>query len=81
MWPSSTTTSRGIRYGFEQRIGRIDRIGQLYDEVTIRNYSYKDTVETDIYARLDDRIDLFENVVGKMQSIPSGVSQQIRAAH
>jgi SNF2 family DNA or RNA helicase len=64
----------------EQRIGRIDRIGQRYDEVTILNYSYEDTVETDIYDRLDDRIGLFENVVGEMQPILSGVSQQIRDA-
>lgn len=64
----------------EQRIGRIDRIGQRYDEVTILNYSYEDTVETDIYDRLDDRIGLFENVVGDMQPILSGVSKQIRDA-
>ncbi|GGL41696.1 hypothetical protein GCM10009037_26630 [Halarchaeum grantii] len=64
----------------EQRIGRIDRIGQRFDEVTILNYSYKDTVETDIYDRLDDRIGLFEDVVGDMQPILSGVSQQIRDA-
>ncbi|WP_430639480.1 helicase-related protein [Haloferax volcanii] len=64
----------------EQRIGRIDRIGQRFDEVTILNYSYEDTVETDIYDRLDDRIGLFENVVGEMQPILSGVSRQIRDA-
>ena len=64
----------------EQRIGRIDRIGQRYDEVTILNYSYEDTVETDIYERLDTRIGLFENVVGEMQPILSGVSAQIRSA-
>ncbi|KTG11423.1 helicase [Haloprofundus marisrubri] len=64
----------------EQRIGRIDRIGQRFDEVIILNYSYEDTVETDIYDRLDDRIGLFENVVGEMQPILSGVSRQIRDA-
>ncbi|MFC7198927.1 helicase-related protein [Halospeciosus flavus] len=64
----------------EQRIGRIDRIGQEHEEVAILNYSYKDTVETDIYERLDARIGLFENVVGDMQPILSGVSQQIRDA-
>lgn len=64
----------------EQRIGRIDRIGQRYDKVTILNYSYEDTVETDIYERLDARIGLFENVVGDMQPILSGVSSQIRSA-
>ncbi|WP_233357352.1 helicase-related protein [Halococcoides cellulosivorans] len=64
----------------EQRIGRIDRIGQRFDEITILNYSYEDTVETDIYDRLDDRINLFESVVGEMQPVLSGVSDQIRAA-
>jgi len=51
---------------------RIDRIGQLYEEVTILNYSYEENVETDIYDRLEDRIDLFENAVGEMQPILSG---------
>jgi SNF2 family DNA or RNA helicase len=64
----------------EQRIGRIDRIGQEHEEITILNYSYTDTVETDIYDRLDDRIGLFENVVGEMQPILSSVSGQIRSA-
>jgi hypothetical protein len=64
----------------EQRIGRIDRIGQRYDEVIILNYSYEDTVESDIYDRLDDRIGLFEYVVGDMQPILSGVGSKIRQA-
>jgi SNF2 family DNA or RNA helicase len=64
----------------EQRIGRIDRIGQRYPEVTILDYSNTDTVETDIYDRLDDRIGLFENVVGEIQPILFGMSQQIRSA-
>ena len=64
----------------EQRIGRIDRIGQQEEEIHIRNYSYADTVETDIYDRLDDRINLFESVVGEMQPILSTVNQQIRSA-
>ncbi len=64
----------------EQRIGRIDRIGQEYDDVYILNYSYEDTVESDIYDRLDDRIDLFEYVVGDMQPILSSVGSKIREA-
>ncbi|MFB6176060.1 MAG: helicase-related protein, partial [Halobaculum sp.] len=64
----------------EQRIGRIDRIGQKYEEITILNYSYADTVETEIYDRLDNRIDLFEDVVGEMQPVLSGVNSQIRSA-
>ncbi|MDS0284376.1 helicase-related protein [Haloarcula onubensis] len=64
----------------EQRIGRIDRIGQEYDDVYILNYSYEDTVESDIYDRLDDRIGLFEYVVGDMQPILSSVGSKIREA-
>jgi hypothetical protein len=64
----------------EQRIGRIDRIGQKYDDVYILNYSYEDTVESDIYDRLDDRIGLFEYVVGNMQPILSSVGSKIREA-
>jgi SNF2 family DNA or RNA helicase len=51
---------------------RIDRIGQLNEEVKILNYSYEETVETDIYDRLEDRNDLFENAVGEMQPFLSG---------
>ena len=40
----------------EQRIGRIDRIGQRHPTVWIRNYFYADTVEATIYQRLADRI-------------------------
>ena len=61
----------------EQRIGRIDRIGQQYDTVWIRNYFYRDTVEADIYQRLTDRIQWFEDVVGKLQPILQGVRRAI----
>jgi len=61
----------------EQRIGRIDRIGQRYDTVWIRNYFYEDTVEADIYRRLADRIGWFEEVVGRLQPILHDVRQAI----
>jgi hypothetical protein len=62
----------------EQRIGRIDRIGQKHDPVRIINYFYEDTVETKIYDRLGDRINDFEEVVGTMQPILSGVEGSIQ---
>ncbi len=62
----------------EQRIGRIDRIGQKYDEVWIRNYFYKDTIEDVIYQRLADRIDWFEVVVGDLQPILAAVEETTR---
>lgn len=53
----------------EQRIGRIDRIGQRYDSIRVTNMYYKDTVEADVYGALRDRIRLFEDVVGPLQPI------------
>ncbi len=53
----------------EQRIGRIDRIGQLHDQVWIKHYFYEETVEADIYKRLGHRISWFEDVVGRLQPI------------
>ncbi len=64
----------------EQRIGRIDRIGQEYDRVWIRNYFYDGTVEATVYQRLDDRIASFESVVGELQPILSQVASIIEAA-
>ena len=62
----------------EQRIGRIDRIGQEFDEVWIYNYFYSDSVEAEIYRRLADRIGWFEEVVGRLQPILHGVGESIR---
>jgi superfamily II DNA or RNA helicase len=64
----------------EQRIGRIDRIGQEYDRVWIRNYFYDGTVEATVYQRLDDRIASFESVVGELQPILTQVAKVIEAA-
>lgn len=64
----------------EQRIGRIDRIGQEYDRVWIRNYFYDGTVEAIVYRRLDDRIASFESVVGELQPILTRVANVIQAA-
>ena len=63
----------------EQRIGRIDRIGQEYQVVWISNYFYKDTIEDQIYQRLADRIDWFEVVVGDLQPILAEVGEATNA--
>jgi SNF2 family DNA or RNA helicase len=62
----------------EQRIGRIDRIGQKYPVVWISNYFYRDTIEDLIYQRLADRIDWFEVVVGDLQPILAEVGEVTR---
>ena len=61
----------------EQRIGRIDRIGQRHDTVWVRNYFYRDTVEAVVYQRLADRIAWFEQVVGTLQPILQRVEATI----
>lgn len=61
----------------EQRIGRIDRIGQRYREVWIRSYFYDDTVEATVYQRLGERIRWFEEVVGELQPILHHVAETI----
>ncbi len=49
-----------VVYLVEQRIGRLDRIGQIYDTVRIHNFYYDGTVEAKVYKKLRDRIDAFE---------------------
>jgi hypothetical protein len=62
----------------EQRIGRIDRLGQDYPEIQIVNLHYQDTVEADIYRVLRARINLFEKFVGGLQPILSQLSGRIK---
>ena len=53
----------------EQRIGRIDRLGQAHPVIRVVNLHYEDTVETDVYRALRKRIGLFETVIGRLQPI------------
>ncbi len=62
----------------EQRIGRIDRIGQRHDVVWIWTYFYESTVEAQVYERLGKRIDWFRGVVGPLQPILHRVERTIR---
>jgi len=62
----------------EQRIGRIDRMGQEHENVRIVNLHYENTVESDIYIALRERINLFETFVGRLQPILSRLPGAIR---
>jgi superfamily II DNA or RNA helicase len=53
----------------EQRIGRIDRIGQQSKVINIFNFIYKGTIEERIYYRLYDRINLFRESLGNLDEI------------
>ena len=63
----------------EQRIGRIDRIGQPNDTVEIVNYYYEGTVEADIYRVLRQRINIFEVVVGPLQPILAAIGSTVES--
>lgn len=64
----------------EQRIGRIDRLGQRFADIRIVNLHYSDTVEADVYAALRDRISLFTSVVGGLQPILARLPKVIEAS-
>lgn len=64
----------------EQRIGRIDRIGQHYSTVKIHNFYYDGTVEAKVYRKLRERINAFSTVVGNLQPILAQVPNFIERA-
>ena len=64
----------------EQRIGRIDRIGQKHAEVLIANLFLKDSVDRDVYKALQTRCGLFEHFVGAMQPVLAKASRILLGA-
>lgn len=60
----------------EQRIGRLDRIGQKHD-VQIYNLACEGTVEDRVLRVLDDRIGLFEESVGSLDPILGDVEKDL----
>jgi hypothetical protein len=63
----------------EQRIGRIDRIGQKNERVLVWNYVYDETIEENIYERLGERISLFEQAVGPLRPILEGIEGEVQS--
>jgi hypothetical protein len=53
----------------EQRIGRIDRIGQQEEKILIWNFLYADTIDDRVYERLLDRMDIFRYALGSMEAV------------
>lgn len=53
----------------EQRIGRLDRFGQLADKIFILNIRVPGTIEDDIFMRLFTRIGVFEDSIGELEPI------------
>jgi superfamily II DNA or RNA helicase len=53
----------------EQRIGRIDRIGQREREIRVYNLLLKDSIDEKVYGALRRRCGLFTHFVGTMQPV------------
>lgn len=61
----------------EQRIGRLDRIGQTADKIDIWNLGYADTIDQRIYERLFERLLIFERALGGMEAILGDATRQL----
>lgn len=53
----------------EQRIGRLDRLGQKEKKLLIYNFSVKETIEEIILERLYERINIFRESLGDLEAI------------
>lgn len=53
----------------EQRIGRIDRIGQTEDRILILNFFYADSLDERIYVRLFERLKIFIEAFGDIEAV------------
>lgn len=63
----------------EQRIGRIDRRGQISDAVNIYNVITENTVDADIYHRCLERIGVFERNIGDCEEILGEIAVNIES--
>lgn len=61
----------------EQRIGRLDRIGQK-KKVFVYNFTISGTVEESVFGALTDRIKLFERNIGVLDPILGELEDDIR---
>lgn len=53
----------------EQRIGRIDRIGQTEAKILIWNLVYEDTLDERVHERLLERLNIFRQALGNMEEL------------
>lgn len=64
----------------EQRIGRIDRIGQQHEKIYVLNFHTPGTIETDIVERVHLRIGVFEDSIGELEPILQSKLRDLRRA-
>lgn len=64
----------------EQRIGRIDRIGQQSEKILIRNFYNDEAIDSRIMFKILQRIDIFEKSIGELEPIIGRHMDVLRAA-
>ena len=62
----------------EQRIGKIDRIGQKFDKLLIFNLCIKDSIEDRIFNRLYTKLNLFESSIGEIEPILGNLEKELK---
>jgi hypothetical protein len=63
----------------EQRIGRIDRLGQKAKVINIWNLFYQDTIDERILGRLLSRLKIFEQALGEPEPVIGETIQRLEA--
>ena len=53
----------------EQRIGRVDRLGQAAEAITVVNLMAADTIDERIYRRLYERLNLCQQALGDFEAV------------
>lgn len=64
----------------EQRIGRLDRLGQKAERISIINFSLQNTIEERVLERLYERIHIFRESIGDLEEILGEITDQLLAA-
>jgi len=61
----------------EQRIGRIDRIGQKFEKLHIFNLCISGSIEDRIYNRLYTKLNIFEESIGELEPILGNLEEKL----
>ena len=64
----------------EQRIGRIDRLGQPAEKIHVWNLFYQNTIDDRIYHRLFERLHVFEGALGGLETVLGDRIQELTQA-
>jgi SNF2 family DNA or RNA helicase len=61
----------------EQRIGRIDRVGQKAKKLSIVNFKVRGTIEERLYERLHTKLERFANSLGDLEAVIGNEVQRL----